>query len=141
MAQYRIHQESYINDRHILANAEVEVAPYARKRVQKKDEAGRDVVDKTGKKVFELVDLHHKPGPHWEPLDDEARAICERHKHEFTGFVPDAVEDLSKQLEEAQAKAAASAAAGGGLDAATIAAIVAQTVNAILDARGAGKGK
>lgn len=43
---------------------------------------------------------HHVPGPHWEPLDDEAKAICKKHGVTFTGFVPDCLDQLTKQLSE-----------------------------------------
>jgi len=41
------------------------------------------------------------PGPHWEPIDDEAKALCKKHGIVFTGHVPDCMDSLTKQLAEA----------------------------------------
>jgi len=45
------------------------------------------------------------PGPHWEPVDAEAKDLCKYRSVAYTGIVPDVVEDLAKQMEAAQKKA------------------------------------
>ena len=47
------------------------------------------------------ADTKHVPGPHWEPLDDEARALAKQHSIKFTGQVPDCIDQFQKQLAEA----------------------------------------
>lgn len=49
---------------------------------------------------------NHVPGPHWEPLDDEAKALCKQHGVEYTGFVPDSMDVLVESLEQAKQKKA-----------------------------------
>lgn len=71
MPRYRIHQTSYIDDRVIDAGQEIE------------------------------ADARHVPGPHWEPLDDAAKALAKKHSIRFTGNVPDPTEKLSLQLNRA----------------------------------------
>jgi hypothetical protein len=49
----------------------------------------------------------HIPGPHWEPMDDEAKAHCAKLSVKFTGEVPDVMPALIDKLEKAQKDAAA----------------------------------
>lgn len=81
MAQWKIHQVSYINDR---LYAEGEIA-----------ELGRRGIDRVTKKP-----IHHLPGPHWEPVDDEAKEIAKGCGHVFTGEVPDMVLSMTADLEK-----------------------------------------
>lgn len=41
----------------------------------------------------------HTPGPHWEPVDDEAKKLMADTKTEFTGEIPDIVNSLSERLD------------------------------------------
>lgn len=85
MPKYKIHQESIIGDTTVPADMEITIAANGKN----KDGSPR----------------HHVPGPHWEPLDDEARAICAATPGwVFTGEVPDAVEPLAIELENRMAK-------------------------------------
>lgn len=75
MPRYRIHQTSWIDDKTVEPGQEVDVSE------------------------------RHVPGPHWEPLDEKAKAIAEKHKVAFTGEVPDPTDKLSLVLEDALQKA------------------------------------
>ncbi len=46
------------------------------------------------------------PGPHWEPMDDEAKALCVKHGIKFTGEVPDSMDSLTKTLQASMQQAA-----------------------------------
>lgn len=75
MALFRFHQQSYVDD---------------------------TLVEKGQSKN---VGKHHKPGPHWEPLDDDAKAMVARTGVEFTGEVPDVLSALLPLYEDATTKA------------------------------------
>jgi hypothetical protein len=75
MAKYRFHQKSYVGDRIVEKGEEADV--------------GSNV----------------KPGPHMEPLDDEARAAAEAGGVKFTGEVPDVLNALLPMLQKAQQNA------------------------------------
>lgn len=49
-------------------------------------------------------DTKHVPGPHWEPLDDEAKTLCKKHGIAFTGFVPDSIDKMCAELNETMAR-------------------------------------
>lgn len=51
-------------------------------------------------------DRRHKPGPHWQPLDDEAREMMEASGETFTGEVPDVLNALLPLYEDASKTAA-----------------------------------
>jgi hypothetical protein len=53
------------------------------------------------------VEARHIPGPHWQPMDDEAKAHCKKHGVTYTGQVPDMVEAMTADLQSKQAAAAA----------------------------------
>lgn len=74
MARYRLHQRSYIGDRLYEPDSEITVSPSV------------------------------KPGPHWEPIDDEAKNAMANHAIEFTGEVPDVLARLEPMLADALAK-------------------------------------
>lgn len=97
MPLYRIHQVSNIDDRTVAAGEEIN------------------------------VDARHIPGPHWEPLDDEARAICTANGHEFTGEVPDILPALTDELGKA-------GNAAGGMTAEQMTAAIANGVTAAMTA-------
>jgi len=71
MPSYRIHQLSHIDDKLIEPGTVVE------------------------------VDARHIPGPHWEPMDEAAKALAKKHQIKFTGQVPDPTDKLSLQLSDA----------------------------------------
>lgn len=105
--RFRIHQPSYIDGVFIdqgMIDAtngkghEVEVKPLALKG----QKIAQKAIGKRPGMVTLTEDLHHVPGPHWEPVDDEARALCAKHKHDFTGELPDVMPVLEDQLAEAQ---------------------------------------
>lgn len=84
MAKYKMAQESYIDDVPYLAGA-----------------------------IFDDKDGRHVPAPHWEPMDDDAKAICAKHSIKFTGEIPDSIEDMTRKLATDMAnKRAADAVAG-----------------------------
>lgn len=68
-----------------------------------------DDPEKDHKNIHE-IDARHVPGPHWQPMDDEAKKICQMHGIVYTGETPDCVEDMTKQLAHDMAKQAALAA-------------------------------
>lgn len=83
--KFRIDQQSYIDDKLIEAGSELEVTPLY-------------IDKKTKKPVF------HVPGPHWLPLDDDAKDYCEAMKHEYTGEVPDVLQGLEAVLNDLNGK-------------------------------------
>lgn len=125
MARWKLHQDSFIdNGRNgggqlFAAGSEVALGPLRPARGEPGEPGYREAE-------------HHRPGPHWEPLDDEAKAIARKAGHMFTGEVPDVVEDLTRQLEEAQKKAAAAQA----LSPQDIAQLAAQAALAVLEGKG-----
>jgi hypothetical protein len=119
MARYKFHQESYVGNVLIAAEQEYEVPPLGRK--------------KSGEP------LHHIPGPHWEPLDDEAKAICKMHDIKFTGEVPDAIGPLTDQLAETMA-AQNKATASGGIDVEALGAAIAKGITAAQQPQRAARG-
>ncbi len=76
MPRYKLHQTSYVDNQLI-------------------------VVDDGHPPAEHAISASHVPGPHWEPMDDEARALMEKHGVTFTGFVPDSVDFLTEQLAKA----------------------------------------
>lgn len=44
---------------------------------------------------------HNIPGPHWEPLDDEARAMCEAAGVNYAGAVPGLYATIEQNLRRA----------------------------------------
>jgi hypothetical protein len=88
--KYRINVTSYIDDRVVLAGVD---GP-----VDKETGEERPVyyIDKESK---------HKPGPHWEPVNAAAKAMCEKHGIVYTGLVPDCMDQLVEQLEAARVRA------------------------------------
>lgn len=79
MATYKAAQMSYVDGKVIEPGQQFTVGNY---------------LDPKTKKM-----RPHTPGPHWEAVDDEARAICKELKHEYTGEVPDIVNQLSDKLD------------------------------------------
>lgn len=67
----------------------------------------------------------HVPGPHWEPLDDEAKAMCLKHGIAFTGSVPDPIDTLSLKLADAMQSS--------GMNVDAIAAAISKSLAPILD--------
>lgn len=65
MPRYKIHQQSFIDERLVEPGQEVET--HAR----------------------------HKPGPHWEPMDDQAKEIVAKHGVKFSPEVPDIINDMT----------------------------------------------
>jgi hypothetical protein len=112
--RYRLHQDTYIGDRLIVAGeggTEMEIPPLARagemvtKMVSASVPMSSQIVPSAKKVSVRLDhDLHHIPGPHWEPLDDEAKAHCKKVGHEFTGEMPDVLDGLEEHLANAQAR-------------------------------------
>lgn len=90
--KYRLNHTSYIDDRMYLAGAE---GPF-----DKETGEPRPVyyVDTNSK---------HTPGPHWEPVNEAAKARMKECGVEYTGFVPDSMDKLVDQLEEAKKHAQA----------------------------------
>lgn len=68
-------------------------------------------------------DTKQVPGPHWEPVDDEAKALAAKYGVKFTGEVPDSMDKLSK-LAQDNMKAAADAGNPGMIGAAVVNALV-----------------
>lgn len=107
--KFRIDQDSYIDDKPVRAGQEIELA----KRKIK-------VLDGKGNPRFVMG--YPTPGPHWFPLDDDAKALMAESRIEHTGEVPDVIEQLKvdlqarldidyEKLAEAMAKANAAQAA------------------------------
>lgn len=127
--QVKVHQTSFIDDK--LANAG-EVIELAARRLRIK-----------GK----VVEQHHTLGPHMEPIDDEAKELAKSQGHTFTGEIPDIVEQLARDLEDAKKKAedaerkalaeAISAGIVSGLQPALLA--LAEAVKALAEAPAKGK--
>ncbi len=86
--KYRLNQTSYIGDIMYLAGLE---GPVDRETGELKPVY---FIDKDSK---------YKPGPHWEPVNDAAKAIAAKHGIEYTGEVPDSMDKLLPQLELAKA--------------------------------------
>lgn len=105
--RYKLAQDSYIEDRLYSA--------------------GMEYIDLQGK---------HCPGPHWEPVNDAAKAKAAEAKVVYTGEVPDTVNELVKRLSEAQAREAEKGdpAATG---AAVVQALIAAGVITVKDAKAA----
>lgn len=78
---WKITQESYIGERLVLPGETVDLA--------------RRGVDRKTKKP-----IHHIPGPHWEPMDDEAKEFSEKCGHTFTGETPDMIIAMTSDLEK-----------------------------------------
>lgn len=122
--KFMINQASYIGDGVVEAGASIEVPPLVAAKNHPKDDNY-------------VPPVHHIPGPHWKPLDEEAKALCEKHKVVYTGEVPDPTGDLSLQLDAAleRARAAGSAIDYDKLAASTSAAVaqgVAEALKTIL---------
>lgn len=96
--RFRLDQDSFIGDVLHTAGAEVEIPPL---------KPGRPERGKPGQPNYrpEIAPVWHKPGPHWFPLDDEARELMRDHEVQHTGEVPDALPALGERLAEALAKA------------------------------------
>jgi hypothetical protein len=96
MARWRIHQLSFIDTGNngggalFDAGSEISVGPL------------RAAVGSPGDPGYRPA-VVHRPGPHWEPLDDEAKAIAADTKTTFTGEVPDVVNALADELESSKA--------------------------------------
>jgi hypothetical protein len=96
MARWRIHQLSFIDTGNngggalFDAGSEINVGPL------------RAAVGSPGDAGYRPA-VVHRPGPHWEPLDDEAKAISADTKTTFTGEVPDVVNALADELEASKA--------------------------------------
>ena len=88
--KYRLNHTSYIDDRMYLAGPD---GPFDK-------ETGEP------RPVY-YVDVHskHVPGPHWEPVNDAAKARMKECGITYTGLVPDSMDDLVEQLELAKARA------------------------------------
>lgn len=83
--KYRLHQTSYIDNTLYVAGS-VE---------------GPQTSDGEEKPVYYTdVESRHIPGPHWQPMNDAAKAICQKHEIKFTGFVPDSVDKFARELEQ-----------------------------------------
>ena len=83
MAKYRLNQVSYMSDR--------------------LHQVGEEIVVPKGTKA----------GPHWEPLDDEAKADMSAAKVSYTGEVPDVLSQLEPAYMEALKASGASAPIDG----------------------------
>lgn len=70
--QYKAGQVSYVDGRTVTAGEVFDPQPFR---------------DPKTKKM-----THHTPGPHWEPVDEEAKAHCAKLGIAYTGEVPDMVE-------------------------------------------------
>lgn len=101
MPKYRIVQDSYIDNVLYTFNPDPE-----------KDRLN----------IHEIA-AHHVPGPHWEPMDDEAKAICKKNGIAFTGFVPDCMDKLTGMLADSMKKAD-EAGSPGAIGAAVVDALV-----------------
>lgn len=70
--QYKAGQVSYIDGRTVAVGEVFDPQPFR---------------DPKTKKM-----THHVPGPHWDPVDEEAKAHCTKLGVAYTGEVPDMVE-------------------------------------------------
>lgn len=74
--------------------------------------------------IFDLKpDTKQLPGPHWEPMDDEAKALCAKHSIKFTGEVPDSMDKIS-QIAQANMKRDTDAGSPGKIGAAVVDALI-----------------
>lgn len=82
--KYRLHQTCYI-DNTLYAAGSVD---------------GQINAEGEEKPVYYTdTEIRHVPGPHWEPMNEAAKAICKQHSIKFTGFVPDSVDKFARELE------------------------------------------
>ena len=112
--RFRIHQPSYIGDA-LIGPAEIDDNPALGKHHRghdievkplalKGDRLTHKVVGKKPEIVTLKDDLWPVPGPHWEPLDDAAKALCEKHGVQFIGEMPDVLSGLEEEFADAQAR-------------------------------------
>jgi len=83
--KYRLHQTSYIDGTVFKAGTV---------------EGPQDSEGNEKPVYFVDAESKHIPGPHWEPMNDAAKAVAKANGIEFTGFVPDSVDKFARELEE-----------------------------------------